>query len=65
MTVVQSTQQPWWVNAHERPEWFFELEKAFVEAGLCDWSSVSKPHPQDYALVAAHFYTSLEGSRDD
>jgi hypothetical protein len=44
--------QPWWINATERPPEFFELEQAFVDAGLCRWDGHGSPHPQEFALVA-------------
>lgn len=40
-----------WVNAHERPRCFGEIERMFVDAGLCDWSATTAPPPQDYALI--------------
>lgn len=43
----------YWINAHERPGWFADLQRAFVDAGLCEWDGVRKPHPQNYALVVA------------
>ena len=47
-----ANEQPWWINAHERPPEIGRIMDALVEAGLCDWTSRANPHPQDYALVA-------------
>jgi hypothetical protein len=47
-----SNSQPWWIAAHERPVEVGRIMDALVEAGLCDWTARTKPHPQDYALVA-------------
>lgn len=48
----RSIDEPWWVNAHERPAWLGEFEKALVEADLCDWTGGRLPHPQEPALFA-------------
>lgn len=61
---MNSTGKPWWINAHETPKWFGELCQMFVDEGLCDWSARSKPHPQDYALVATFFFNMLDARSD-
>lgn len=44
----------------DRPEWFFGLEQALVNSGLCKWDGSN--HPQDYALVVANFFSDMTGS---
>jgi hypothetical protein len=46
------TEQPWWVNATDLPPWFGDFEKAWVEAGICDWRGAPDPHPQEPAMFA-------------